>query len=106
MSPVHPPPSCAPARSYYLVYALSGQQTNIPSGKLTFKPVYPCPFALPAMLYNVEASISCNLAAGAPTYSLSVAFGTLALPPGGLAINGVAYAGAVDLAAGDSVSWQ
>ncbi len=88
------------------MYALSGQQTNLPAGTLTFKPVYPCPFALPAMLYNVEASVSCDLAAGAPTFSLAVAFGTLALPAGGLAVNGVAYAGAVNLAAGDSVSWQ
>ena len=92
--------------SYYLVYALSGQQTNIPAGSLTFAPVYACPFALPAMLYNVEGSIACDLAAGSPTYTLRLAFGSLTLPAGGLAVNGVAYTGAVALGAGDSVSWQ
>ena len=87
---------------YYLPYALSGQQTDLPSGTLSFAPLLPCPMALPVGLMGVEGTLSCD-AAGA--WTLGVAFGALALPAGGLSAAGRAYAGAVSLGAGQSVTW-
>ena len=87
---------------YYLMYALSGQQTNLPAGTLTFAPVYACPFNLPFGLVGGEGTLSCD-AVG--THTLSLAFGTLTLPTGGLSVNGKAYDQAVDLVGGQEVSW-
>ena len=87
---------------YHLIYALSGQMTNIPGGSLTFAPLYDCPFNLPLLLAGTTGTIACN-AAGA--YTVSIMFGSLTLPAGGLSIAGSAYPTPVDLAAGDSISW-
>jgi hypothetical protein len=87
---------------YYLIYALSGQQTNIPKGALTFAPLYPPPFVLPFGFMGTEGTLAAD-AAG--RYTLSVAFGALSLPAGGLAVSGRACPQAVALAAGQSVSW-
>jgi non-lysosomal glucosylceramidase len=87
---------------YYLPYTLSGQQTNLPSGTLSFAPLYSCPMNLPFGLVGGEGTVSCE-ASG--TYTLSLAFGTLTLPAGGLSVNGKAYAGAVTLFGGQSVTW-
>eukprot|EP01116_Phalansterium_solitarium_P010681 TRINITY_DN2576_c0_g2_i1.p1 TRINITY_DN2576_c0_g2~~TRINITY_DN2576_c0_g2_i1.p1 ORF type:complete len:1038 (+),score=373.87 TRINITY_DN2576_c0_g2_i1:144-3257(+) len=87
---------------YYLIYALSGQQTNLPNGTLSFAPLYPCPMNLPALLMGVEGTISCD-AAG--KHTLAIAFGTLALPAGGLSVDSKAYPNPVVLSAGQSVSW-
>jgi non-lysosomal glucosylceramidase len=87
---------------YYLIYALSGQQLDIPHGTLSFAPLYSCPFALPFASAGREGSISCD-AAG--TYTLALAYGELSLPAGGLSVSGKAYSGAVDLQGGQSVSW-
>ena len=82
------------------------QVTDLPSGTLSFAPVYPCPFTLPALLLGTEGSIACSGAPGAQTYSFSLAFGSLRLPAGGLSVNGKAYAGAVDMTAGDApLTW-
>ncbi len=87
---------------YYLVYALSGQQTDLPAGTLSFAPLYACPMSLPFGIAGGEGLISCD--AGGK-WTLSLAFGTLTLPAGGLSAAGKAYAGAVSLARGQSVSW-
>ena len=87
---------------YYLVYALSGQQLNLPAGTLSFAPLFACPTSLPFGLIGGEGTISCD-AAGA--WTLSLAFGNLTLPPGGLSAGGRAYAGAVALGKGGSVTW-
>jgi len=87
---------------YYLVYALSGQQTDLPAGTLSFAPLYPCPMSLPFGLAGGEGTISCD--AGG-TWTLALAFGNLTLPVGGLSASGKAFAGAVSLGGGQSVSW-
>jgi hypothetical protein len=87
---------------YYLTFSLSGQQLDLPSGTLSFAPLYPCPTSLPFGLIGGEGTISCD-AAGA--WTLLLAFGNLTLPPGGLSAGGRAYAGAVALQRGQSVSW-
>ena len=92
---------------YFLVPGLSGQQHHL--GKagasfLSFNPPFTpaCPFKYPVLLPGTTGSVSCD-AAGKNT--LALAFGSLALPAGGLSVQGRAYAGAVSLAAGDSISW-
>jgi hypothetical protein len=88
--------------AYYLAGTLANMTVNIPAGTLSFAPLYPCPFALPFGLVGREGSVSCD-ASG--TYTLSLAFGSLSLPAGGLSVNGKAYANAVSLTGGQSVSW-
>lgn len=87
---------------YFLVPALSGQQTDIPGGRLSFAPVYPCPFNLPALLADTTGTISCD-ATG--QYTLALAFGSLQLPAGGLSVNGKSCSDSVQLTAGQSISW-
>ena len=87
---------------YYLTYALSGQQTNLPAGTLSFVPLYACPFNLPFGLVGGEGTVSCD---GSGTYTFYLAFGTLTLPAGGLSVNGKVYAGAVNLIGGQNISW-
>jgi hypothetical protein len=89
--------------NYWLLGALSGQQTDLGSGVLSFAPLYACPFEVPLLLAGRTGTVSCA-AAGGP-YTVALAFGTLELPAGGLSVNGRAYASAVSLAAGESVSW-
>ena len=87
---------------YYIIYALSGQQLDLPAGTLSFAPLYACPLSLPFGLVGGEGTLSFD-ASG--THTLSLAFGTLALPAGGLSVNGKAFSGAVDLVGGQSVTW-
>ena len=87
---------------FYIITALSGQQTNMPNGSLSFAPRLPCPMQLPMNAAALTGTIACD-AAG--TWTLAVAFGSLQLPAGGLSAGGRAYAGAVDLGPGGSVSW-
>jgi len=86
---------------YYLPPLLSGQQTNIPRGTLSFSPVYPCPFNLPLLLANCTGIVSCTGSA----YTVSISFGSLSLPAGGLSVNGRAYPKAFSLKPGGSVTW-
>ena len=88
--------------AHWLLPALSGQQTDLSAGALSFAPALPCPMRLPALSAGLEGVISCD-AAGA--FTLSVAFGSLELPAGGLSANGRACAAPVSLGPGDSVSW-
>jgi hypothetical protein len=87
---------------YYLIYALSGQQTDLPAGSLSFAPLYACPMSLPFGLVGGEGTVSCDTSG---TYTLSLAFGTLTLPAGGLSVSGKAYNGAVNITAGQAISW-
>jgi hypothetical protein len=72
---------------YYLIYALSGQQTNIPAGSLSFAPLYSAPYTVPFAFMGTEGVLAVS-AAGVKT--LTVAFGSLALPAGGLSVSGSA----------------
>jgi hypothetical protein len=92
---------------YYLVPGLSGQQHHFGKGAssfLSFTPPYSpsCPFTYPLLLPGTTGSVGCD-AAGA--FSLSLAFGTLELPAGGLSVNGHVCAAPVSLGPGDSVAW-
>jgi len=87
---------------YHLFYALTGQATDIPSGKLSFAPKYPCPYTLPLLLAGTTGTVSCS---GTASYSVNIAFGALNLPAGGLSVSGSVYPGKVALTAGQSVSW-
>ena len=87
---------------YYLIYALSGQQTNIPAGKLSFAPLYAAPYTVPFAFMGTEGTLAVS-ASG--TKTLKVAFGSLTLPAGGLSVSGSAYPNSVSLTAGQSVSW-
>ena len=86
----------------YLLPLLSGQQAALHQGRLSFRPLFAPPYALPVLLLGTEGALEAD-AAGRLT--LRVAFGAISLPAGGLSVGGVAYAGAVDLGPGDSVSW-
>lgn len=87
---------------YHLLYALAGQATDLPGGTLSFAPRYACPYTLPLLLAGTTGAVACD---GAGQYSVSVAFGSLSLPAGGLSVSGSPYPGAVALSAGGSVSW-
>lgn len=65
--------------NYFLLGALSGQQTDVPAGALTFAPLFPCPFELPLLLAGTTGTVACD-AGGA--FTARVAFGRLTLPAG------------------------
>ena len=72
-------------------------------GALTLDPKFDAPYTVPVLIAMCEAQL---VASASPTkYTLTVAFGALALGPGGLAVSGCAHTGAVALTAGQSVSW-
>eukprot|EP00662_Eupelagonemidae_sp_cell21_P019337 gene19337-4764_t len=81
----------------FLYPLLSGQSVNMPNGELALSPRYKAPYTLPVLLSNCEASLT---ATAGGQYTLYVGFGHLSLRPGGLSVNGKAYAAAVDLSAG------
>ena len=82
--------------------ALSGQLLDLPGGTLTFNPVLPGPYQLPFMGAALEGTLGCD--AGG-VFTLTLAFGTLQLPAGGLSVSGKAYANTVSLGPGDALSW-
>ena len=92
-----------PLTHFYLHYALSGQQQNIPEGILTFAPVFPAPFTLPFFLAGSSGTVAQD-AAG--KFTLFLAFGTLNLPAHGLSVNGVPYTQPVSMKRGDTVTWS
>lgn len=61
-----------------------------------------CPVKYPFAAYGREGTISCD---GNGVNTLSLAFGSLSLPAGGLSVSGKVYAQAVALTAGQSISW-
>jgi non-lysosomal glucosylceramidase len=89
---------------YYLVPLLSGQQAALHQGTLSFNPPFSqkCPFAYPLSLAGTVGRVSCD---STGVYNVSIAFGTLELPAGGLSVNGKAYPQVVSLGKGESVSW-
>ena len=88
--------------SYWLLPLLAGQVVNLPAGYLAFTPALPCPLELPMLLAGTTGTVSCD-AGGA--FTVSVAFGALTLPPGGLVANGRAYPSAVNLGPGELTIW-
>ena len=88
--------------AYWLVPSLSGQVLNLPAGRLSFAPVLPCPYRLPVLAAGLAGTLECG-AGGA--LSLSLAFGALELPAGGLSAGGRACSSAVSLGPGEAVSW-
>ena len=86
----------------YLFPFLSGQVPDLPSGKLALKPKYPPPYVMPVLIAGAEASIASKEHG---KYTLAVAFGCLKLPAGGLSVDGVVCEKAVDLSAGQSLSF-
>lgn len=91
--------------NYYLLPALTGQVTDVAHGSLTFAPRYPCGYVLPMLLAGTTGTIACSSSGSTTTYTVAVAFGSLSLPAGGLAISGSACPQVVSLGAGQSVSW-
>jgi hypothetical protein len=90
--------------AYWLVPSLSGQVLNLPAGTLRFAPVLPCPFRLPVLAAGLQGALACGEGGG--RYTLSLAFGALELPAGGLSIvGGRACSSAVSLGPGEEVSW-
>jgi len=86
---------------YYLLTALSGQETNIPGGSLKFNPVYGCPFNVPLLLVNTTGVVSCMNG----MHKVQISFGELSLPANGLVVNNKPYPQSVSLVAGQSVTW-
>lgn len=89
----------------FLIPLLSGMVVDMASEsvQLAFTPMYAAPYTLPMLLANVEGSISATVGGN---FTVAVAFGTLTLHAGGLSINGDVYPRAVNLAAGQSVTWS
>ena len=89
---------------YYLVPLLSGQQVSLNKGQLSFNPPFShsCPFSYPLVLAGTIGTVSCNTDG---IYNVSIAFGSLQLPPGGLSINGNIYTQQVSISKGESVTW-
>ena len=87
----------------HLLLLLSGQQARLHRGQLSFAPIFAPPYSLPVLLLGTEGSLAAD-AAGRLT--LSIAFGSLQLPAGGLSVHGAVYGGgAISLGPGQSVSW-
>lgn len=86
----------------YLLPFLSGQSVNLAEGRLLLKPYFPPPYVLPVLLSGLEASVSAEKKG---VYTFHVAFGALALPKGGLTVDGVAYPEVINMKAGDTISW-
>eukprot|EP01043_Picozoa_sp_COSAG02_P052356 COSAG02_NODE_5625_length_4175_cov_1.715898_2_plen_186_part_00 len=87
----------------YLLPLLSGQVPDLPHGKLALGPKYPAPYGpMPVLLAGLEASIASKVKG---KYTLKVAFGSLKLPAGGLSADGIVCEKAVDLHAGEEISW-
>ena len=87
---------------YYLLPLLSGQKTNINQGKLSFSPLYPCPFRVPLLLSDVTGSVSCHYNRYKnKVFTVEISFGKLTLKSGGLVVNNIAYKKIVNIT-GDS----
>eukprot|EP00966_Prymnesium_polylepis_P156971 3627146-Prymnesium_polylepis.1 len=88
----------------YLLPLLSGQNVDLPHGRLSLSPKFTPPFVVPVLLAGMEGSLT-SLATG--SYELKVAFGRLKLPASpGLVVDGVPYGAALDLQMGQSVAWK
>jgi non-lysosomal glucosylceramidase len=89
---------------YYLVPLLSGQQVSLNKGQLSFNPPFShsCPFSYPLVLAGTIGTVSCNTNG---LYNVSIAFGSLQLPPGGLSVNGNIYTQQVSISKGESITW-
>jgi hypothetical protein len=90
---------------WHLVFAFSGQYTDLSTGILSFAPKLRAPFILPVLIPNTLGSISASRVSNGETfYTLSLIVGNLSLNQ--LAVNDVKYPGSVKITAGQSVQWS
>jgi len=90
---------------WHLVFAFSGQYTDLSTGILSFAPKLRAPFILPVLIPNTLGSISASrVSNGETSYTLSLIVGNLSLNQ--LAVNDVKYPGSVKITAGQSVQWS
>jgi hypothetical protein len=90
---------------YYLLPALAGQTTDLPAGKLAFNPPGVAAgqaWSFPWFVAGAGGSVARD-AAGKCT--LTLVYGALALPAGGLTVAASTYPAALSLSPGQSVSW-
>lgn len=89
----------------WLYPLLSGQMTALHNGTLRLTPAFAPPYVLPVLLVGTLGSLEVD--ASGSNFTLSIAAGSLALPAGGLIVNGLSYpGGALALGAGQFVEWQ
>ena len=100
--------------SWHILFALTGQQANLPRGTLTFDPKVTAPYRYPVLLPGILGSIVAEKASeetassvgggNGVKYTLTLTYGRLKLTL--LSVSGVKYPSeTVSIAAGDSVSW-
>jgi hypothetical protein len=88
---------------HYVVHlGISGQVANIPAGTLSFKSAYAPPYTVPLLLAGTTGAVT----RVGGNITVSLAFGALALPAGGLVVDDAPCPHAVDLRKGGSVSWS
>lgn len=92
-----------PLTHYYAHYALSGLQINLPSGNVTINPVYPAPFVVPLLLAGTTGVVSKDRTG---LIKVTINFGSLNIPAGGLVVSGKPYPKTVQLTKGQSISWS
>ena len=91
-----------PLTHYFIHYGISQQQVNLMEGKLSFTPVINPPYTVPMLLAGITGTVSRDNNNG---ITVTVAFGTLSLPAGGLTVDGSSYPNSVNLGPGQSISW-
>lgn len=95
----------------YLLPLLSGLRADLARRDqervLELRPAFAPPFVLPVLLAGCEASLTAASAGGAQyRFRLSVLFGRLRLPAGGLRVCGEAWPEAVALVEDQELSWS
>jgi len=83
----------------YLLPLLAGQTADLPRGRLTLRPRFPPPYVLPVLLAGVEGMLTSRTRG---EYNLTIVFGRLRLPAGGLIVDGHAWQEPLDLQGGRS----
>ena len=87
----------------HLYALLAGQTVDLPRGVLALAPRFTPPYVLPVLAAGLEAALTSRRNG---SYSLTVSFGRLLLPAGGLSVDGVPYPRPVRLGEGESVAWR
>lgn len=94
----------------FLLPLLSGMRVDMANAfsehRLEIVPMFKPPFTLPIMLSGCEASLQARQANGAISFTLTVAFGRLRLPAGGLRVCGQSRPEAIFLREDDSLTWS
>lgn len=91
----------------HLLPLLTGQDVDLPNGRLSLAPRFKPPYVLPVLLAGCEGSLEARTQPNGTTrYTLNVAFGSLKLPKGGLVVHGRAVPQVVQLIEGEAISWM